>query len=55
MPFWHIPIPGNPSVLTVAVEGGRSYAAAEEAAETSGFDRTEEEGKLSSFDQTADD
>lgn len=52
MPFWRIPIHGNPRVLTVAVDG--SYAA--EAAETSGFDRTEgEEGKLNSFDRTADD
>lgn len=46
MPFWHIPILGNLKVLTVAVDG--SFAA--EAAETSGFDRTEGEDKPCSFD-----
>lgn len=52
MPFWHTPILGNPTVLTVAVDGSSSA----EAAETSGSDdRTEEEGKPHSFDWTVND
>lgn len=49
MPFWHIPILGNLRALTVAVDG----SSAAEAAETTGFDRTEGEGKPNSFDWTA--
>jgi len=44
--FWHIPIHGNLKVLTVAVD----ESSAVEAAGTSGFDRTEGEGKPRSFD-----
>lgn len=51
MAFWHIPIPGNLKVLTVAVD----ESSAVEAAETSGLDRTEGEGMPHSFDWTEND